>query len=76
MSASSSDLPVSHERFVSADWLASHLNDSSITLIDARMLPPGNSTRDIHAEYRAGHLPGAVFLILKRYPITAPTCHI
>ncbi|KHS77347.1 3-mercaptopyruvate sulfurtransferase [Pectobacterium brasiliense] len=61
MSASSSDLPVSHERFVSADWLASHLNDSSITLIDARMLPPGNSTRDIHAEYRAGHLPGAVF---------------
>ncbi|MCU1798899.1 3-mercaptopyruvate sulfurtransferase [Pectobacterium polaris] len=61
MSASSSDLPVSHERFVSADWLSSHLNDSSITLIDARMLPPGNSTRDIHAEYRAGHLPGAVF---------------
>lgn len=61
MSASSSDLPVSHERFVSADWLASHLNDSSITLIDARMLPPGNSTRDVHAEYRAGHLPGAVF---------------
>ncbi|MBN3342843.1 3-mercaptopyruvate sulfurtransferase [Pectobacterium brasiliense] len=61
MSASSSDLPVSHERFVSADWLASRLNDSSITLIDARMLPPGNSTRDIHAEYRAGHLPGAVF---------------
>ncbi|WP_174870041.1 3-mercaptopyruvate sulfurtransferase [Pectobacterium polaris] len=61
MSASSSDLPVSHERFVSADWLACHLNDSSITLIDARMLPPGNSTRDIHAEYRAGHLPGAVF---------------
>ncbi|UEM40566.1 3-mercaptopyruvate sulfurtransferase [Pectobacterium aquaticum] len=61
MSASSSDLPVSHERFVSADWLASHLNDSSITLIDARMLPPGNATRDIHAEYRAGHLPGAVF---------------
>ncbi|MBA0216837.1 3-mercaptopyruvate sulfurtransferase [Pectobacterium brasiliense] len=61
MSASSSDLPVSHERFVSADWLASHLNDSSITIIDARMLPPGNSTRDIHAEYRAGHLPSAVF---------------
>lgn len=43
MSASSSDLPVSHERFVSADWLASHLNDSSITLIDARMLPPATA---------------------------------
>ncbi|MEH2922366.1 3-mercaptopyruvate sulfurtransferase [Samsonia erythrinae] len=61
MPASSSDLPASHERFVSANWLASRLNDSSITLIDARMLPPGDTTRDIHAEYRAGHLPGAVF---------------
>lgn len=55
MSASSSEL------FVSAAWLAGHLNDSDITLIDARMLPPGETTRDIHAEYRAGHLPGAVF---------------
>lgn len=25
------------------------------------MLPPGETSRDIHAEYRAGHLPGAVF---------------
>ncbi|MEC5343062.1 3-mercaptopyruvate sulfurtransferase [Brenneria populi] len=55
MSASSS------VRFVSADWLAARLDDSDITLIDARMLPPGETTRDIHAEYRAGHLPGAVF---------------
>ncbi|MFE8118469.1 3-mercaptopyruvate sulfurtransferase [Brenneria goodwinii] len=55
MSASSSEL------FVSAAWLAEHLDDSNITLIDARMLPPGETTRDIHAEYRAGHLPGAVF---------------
>ncbi|MCG8709437.1 3-mercaptopyruvate sulfurtransferase [Brenneria sp. 4F2] len=55
MSASSS------EPFVSAAWLAGHLKDSGITLLDARMLPPGETTRDIHAEYRAGHLPGAVF---------------
>lgn len=55
MSASSSEL------FVSAAWLAGHLDDSDITLIDARMLPPGETTRDIHAEYRSGHLPGAVF---------------
>ncbi|RLM26356.1 3-mercaptopyruvate sulfurtransferase [Brenneria alni] len=55
-------MPVSSsELFVSATWLAGHLNDSKITLIDARMLPPGETTRDIHAEYRAGHLPGAVF---------------
>ncbi|MCW2475637.1 3-mercaptopyruvate sulfurtransferase [Candidatus Symbiopectobacterium sp. NZEC151] len=55
MSASSSRL------FVSADWLAEHLASDDITLIDARMLPPGETSRDIHAEYRAGHLPGAVF---------------
>lgn len=55
MSASSSRL------FVSADWLAEHLASDDITLIDARMLPPGETSRDIHAEYRAEHLPGAVF---------------
>lgn len=55
MSASSSRL------FVSADWLAEHLASDNITLIDARMLPPGETSRDVHAEYRAGHLPGAVF---------------
>ncbi len=55
MSASSSRL------FVSADWLVEHLASDDITLIDARMLPPGETSRDIHAEYRAVHLPGAVF---------------
>lgn len=55
MSASSSRL------FVSAAWLAEHLTTDNIALIDARMLPPGETSRDIHAEYRAGHLPGAVF---------------
>lgn len=55
MSASSSRL------FVSAGWLAEYLASDDITLIDARMLPPGETSRDIHAEYRAGHLPGAVF---------------
>lgn len=61
MSASSSELFVSNEWFVSSTWLAEHLNDSTIVLLDARMLPPGETTRDINAEYRAGHLPGAVF---------------
>lgn len=55
MSASSSRL------FVSADWLAEHPASDDITLIDARMLPPGETSRDIHAEYCAGYLPGAVF---------------
>ncbi|MFC3396410.1 3-mercaptopyruvate sulfurtransferase [Brenneria rubrifaciens] len=61
MTMSSSELSVSNRGFVSSTWLAEHLNDSTIALLDARMLPPGETTRDINAEYRAGHLPGAVF---------------
>lgn len=47
--------------FVSASWLNTHRHDADIALIDARMLPPGNDTRDVAAEYRAEHVPGAVF---------------
>ena len=47
--------------FVAADWLAEHLNDPAIQIIDARMAPPGQEHRDMASEYRAGHLPGARF---------------
>lgn len=47
--------------FVAADWLAEHINDPQIQILDARMAPPGQEHRDLPAEYRAGHLPGAVF---------------
>lgn len=48
--------------FVTADWLAEHLTDDNLQVIDARMLPPGQEkTRDIQAEYLAAHLPGAPF---------------
>lgn len=47
--------------FVAADWLAEHINDPQIQIIDARMAPPGQEHRDLGAEYRSGHLPGAVF---------------
>ena len=47
--------------FVAADWLAEHVDDPAVQIIDARMAPPGQEHRDLHAEYRAGHLPGAVF---------------
>lgn len=47
--------------FVAADWLAEHLDDPQIQIIDARMAPPGQEHRDLNAEYRSGHLPGAVF---------------
>ncbi len=47
--------------FVAGDWLAEHIFDADIQIIDARMAPPGQEQRDVPGEYRAGHLPGAVF---------------
>lgn len=47
--------------FVAGNWLAEHLSDPEIQILDARMPPPGQEHRDVPGEYRAGHLPGAVF---------------
>lgn len=48
--------------FVTADWLSAHLNDDDIQLINARMPLAGQENlRDIHAEFIASHLPGALF---------------
>ena len=45
---------------VSTDWLAERLRDPHVVVVGSHYLPvqkPG----DAHAEYRAGHIPGAVF---------------
>lgn len=47
--------------FVTRDWLAEHIHDQEIQLLDARMAPIGQAHRDMAQEYRDGHLPGAVF---------------
>lgn len=47
--------------FVAGDWLAEHLSDPEIQILDARMAPPGQQQRDVAGEYRAEHLPGALF---------------
>ncbi|MCZ9275032.1 3-mercaptopyruvate sulfurtransferase [Escherichia albertii] len=47
--------------FVGADWLAEHIDDPEIQIIDARMAPPGQEDRNIAQEYLHGHIPGAVF---------------
>ncbi|WP_314421469.1 3-mercaptopyruvate sulfurtransferase [Pseudescherichia vulneris] len=47
--------------FVAADWLIEHGDSPDIQIIDARMAPVGQEHRDMRSEYRAGHLPGAVF---------------
>lgn len=49
-----------HNPLVTTDWLAEHLRDPELVLIDASWHMPG-SGRDPRAEYLAGHLPGAVF---------------
>ncbi|WP_299998242.1 3-mercaptopyruvate sulfurtransferase [uncultured Cedecea sp.] len=48
--------------FVAGDWLAEHINDPRIQILDARMAPPSgpDALRDIPAEYLSGHIPGAI----------------
>ncbi|WP_353475448.1 3-mercaptopyruvate sulfurtransferase [Salipiger sp. H15] len=45
---------------VSTDWLARHLKDPDLRLLDASWYMPGSS-RDPKAEYEAAHIPGARF---------------
>lgn len=45
---------------VSTAWLAAHLGEPSLAVVDASWYLAAMQ-RDGHAEYRAGHLPGAVF---------------
>ncbi len=45
---------------VSTDWLAEHLRDRNVIAVDGSYFLP-TQQRDAHAEYRSGHIPGAVF---------------
>jgi thiosulfate/3-mercaptopyruvate sulfurtransferase len=48
------------QNFVTTEWLAAHLDEPGLGLIDASWhLPP--TGRNGEAEYRASHIPGAVF---------------
>ncbi|MFA5581243.1 MAG: 3-mercaptopyruvate sulfurtransferase [Paracoccaceae bacterium] len=46
---------------VSTDWLAAHLRDPDLRVIDASWYLP-DAGRDARAEYDAGHIPGARFI--------------
>jgi thiosulfate/3-mercaptopyruvate sulfurtransferase len=45
---------------VSTDWLAEHLGDPGLVVLDGSWHMPADG-RDAKAEYAAGHLPGAAF---------------
>lgn len=47
-------------KFVTTDWLAEHLHDPDVVVIDGSWYMP-NVPRDPRAEYLASHIPGAVF---------------
>ncbi len=51
---------MSHENFVSTEWLDAHLGDPELRVIDASWHLP-TTARKGDAEFRAGHIPGAVF---------------
>lgn len=46
--------------FVSTQWLADHLEDPSVVVLDGSWHMP-NAARNAQAEYLSGHIPGAVF---------------
>ncbi|MGC1557128.1 MAG: sulfurtransferase, partial [Methylovirgula sp.] len=46
--------------FVSTRWLAEHLHDPDLAVIDATFFVPDEG-RNARAEYLAAHIPGAVF---------------
>lgn len=61
--------------FVGADWLAEHIDDPEIQIIDARMASPGQEDRNVAQEYLNGHIPGAVFFDIEALSITLPRFH-
>jgi thiosulfate/3-mercaptopyruvate sulfurtransferase len=51
------------DNLVTTQWLAEHLGESDLRVVDATLFLPG-SDRDAAAEYETAHIPGAFFLNL------------
>jgi thiosulfate/3-mercaptopyruvate sulfurtransferase len=58
--AAASALADDPKTLVSTDWLAQHLKDPDLRILDASWYLP-NAGRDAKAEYAAAHIPGARF---------------
>ncbi len=64
------DAPLSSPWLVSTDWLADALDAPDLVVVDASWHLP-TAGRDAKAEYRAGHIPGAVFFDIDAIADTA-----
>jgi thiosulfate/3-mercaptopyruvate sulfurtransferase len=55
-------MPLSEDpkTLVSTDWLAGHIKDPDLRILDASWYLP-DAGRDVRAEYKAAHIPGARF---------------
>jgi len=51
---------VTRAALVSTDWLATHIDDPDLRIVDATWYMP-NAGRDARAEFVQAHIPGAVF---------------
>ena len=51
------------ESLVNTQWLAEHLDEPKLVILDASMHLPA-AGRDAASEFRSGHIPGARFLDL------------
>jgi thiosulfate/3-mercaptopyruvate sulfurtransferase len=62
--------------FVSTEWLAEHLRDPNVVVLDGSW-HLANAGRNAEAEYRAAHIPGAIFFdIDKVADTTNPLPHM
>jgi thiosulfate/3-mercaptopyruvate sulfurtransferase len=52
--------PSTNRWLKSTEWLAEHLRDRNVVIVDGSMFLP-TQKRDAHAEHLSGHIPGAVF---------------
>ncbi len=66
------------EMLVSTDWLASHLNDPDLRIVDVRWYL-FDKDKTGQSEYRRGHIPGAVFVDLEtalaKHGVSGPGRH-
>ena len=51
---------VNTDALVSTEWLAAHLEDDTVVVVDASFFVPGG-TAPAQEQYKAGHIPNAVF---------------